>query len=291
MLIRAQSLGISQGLRILVDAHFGGPLLVPADTPKDQETAQIQTFFVSGTPVEDEEDVSKEEGVEKSEGDLHVAAFATTRSKAKNVPSPDIVERPISMSSTTTIPLEKHPDRPLPAAAKKNPAYTYESKAFLLDVLATIKKKILDSLVSGIIVADLMSISPKLRKETMEYCKTQRVPVAESPELSPSALVSALIRPFQVEFAEPLHELKVIVNGKKEEPGLLDGGSEIVLIREDLWKEVGASVNVKRKMMMEAANGSTSELPGCVEMLEINVEGLKTWAHAFIVSQPHTGSC
>ena len=108
--------------------------------------------------------------------------------------------------------------------------------------------------------------------------------VAESPELSPSALVSALIRLFQVEFAEPLCKLKVIVNGKKEEPGLLDGGSEIVLIREDLWKEVGASVNVKRKMMMEAVNRLTSELLGCVEMLEIDVEGLKTWAHVFIVS-------
>ena len=58
----------------------------------------------------------------------------------------------------------------------------------------------------------------------------------------------------------------------------------LITLREDLWKEVGASVNVKRKMMMEAVNGSTSELPGCVEMLEIDVEGLKTWAHAFIVS-------
>ena len=29
----------SQGLRISVDACFGGPLLVPAGTPKDQETA------------------------------------------------------------------------------------------------------------------------------------------------------------------------------------------------------------------------------------------------------------
>ena len=42
-------------------------------------------------------------------------------------------------------------------------------------------------------------------------------------------------------------------------------------------------MNAKKKMMMEAANGSTSELPDCVEMLEMDVEGLKTWAHAFIV--------
>ena len=163
----------SQGLRILVDTRFGGPLLVPAGTTKDQETARIQMLFVSGTLVEDEEDVSEEEGVEKSEEDVPVAVFATTRSKAKNVPSLDIVEKPISMSLKTMIPSEKHPDRPLPAAAQKNLAYTYELKAFLLDVLATIKKKILDSLVSGITVADLMSISPELCKETMEYCKTQ----------------------------------------------------------------------------------------------------------------------
>ena len=79
---------------------------------------------------------------------MPVAAFATTRSKAKNVPSLDIVEKPVSMSSKTTIPSEKHPDRPLPATAKKNPAYTYKLKAFLPGTLATIKKKILDSLVS-----------------------------------------------------------------------------------------------------------------------------------------------
>lgn len=34
---------------------------------------------------------------------------------------------------------------------------------------------------------------------------------------------------------------------------------------------------------MEAANGSVTELSGCAEMLEIDVDGLKTWAHAFIV--------
>ena len=147
--------------------------------------------------MEDKEDVSEEEeGVEKNEEDVPVAAFATTHSKAKTVSSLDIVKKPISRMSKTMIPSEKYPDRPLPAAAKKNPAFMYELKAFLLDTLATIGGKILDSLVSGITVANLMSISPKLCKDTMEYCKTQQVLVAESPELSPSELVSVLIRPF-----------------------------------------------------------------------------------------------
>src|ERR1700678_4616043 len=54
-------------------------------------------------------------------------------------------------------------------------------------------------------------------------------------------------------------------------------------MREDLWKEEKVPVNTSRKMRMEAANGSMSELPGCAKMLEIDVDGLKTWAHAFIV--------
>ena len=68
----------SQGLRILVDAHFGGPLLVPAGTPKDQDTARIQTLFVSGTLVEDGGNVSEEEDVEEREKDTYVAMFTTT---------------------------------------------------------------------------------------------------------------------------------------------------------------------------------------------------------------------
>ena len=56
-----------------------------------------------------------------------------------------------------------------------------------------------------------------------------------------------------------------------------------MIIREDLWKEIKVPVNTNMMMKMEAANGSTSQLPGCVKMLEINVDGLKTWAHAYIV--------
>jgi hypothetical protein len=55
----------SQGLKILVDSCFGGPLLVPAGIPNDQETGQIQMLFVTGTLVEEHEDNSEEEDVEQ----------------------------------------------------------------------------------------------------------------------------------------------------------------------------------------------------------------------------------
>jgi hypothetical protein len=214
---------------------------------------------VVSTVVQDKEDM---------DDDAPVTTFATTRSKAKaneTAPKPSPVVPP-----SVSLP-------------KKNPAFTYKSKAIISEALKVVKQKILDTVIPGVMLAELMSISPKLQKETMEHCKTQRVPIAASPDLSPSALVSALMRPVHIEHVNPLRELKVVVNGVREEFGLLDRGSEIVIMREDLWREVKVPVNTSRKMRMEAANGSTSELPGCAKMLEINVEGLKTWAHVCIV--------
>ena len=256
-----------QGLKLSVDCRFGGPLVTPGAIDKAADSSRIQTMFVSCIPASDPVVSAVVQEEEDSDNDAPVNAFATTRSKTKEKPLPAAVPKP-----SPVIP----PSVSLP---KKNPAYTYESKAILPEAISVVKKKIMDTVIPGVTLAELMSISPELRKETMDHCKTQRVPVATSPDLSPSALVSALM----IEHVNPLRELKVVVNGVKEEFGLLDGGSEIVIMREDLWKEVNVPVNTSRRMRMEAANGSTSELPGCAEMLEIEVEGLKTWAHAFIV--------
>ncbi|KAF9030017.1 hypothetical protein BDZ89DRAFT_912227, partial [Hymenopellis radicata] len=64
---------------------------------------------------------------------------------------------------------------------------------------------------------------------------------------------------------------------------LLDEGSEIVVIRADLAKELAVDVNQHRTMLMETANGSKEALPGCAEYLRITVDGLPTFAHAFVV--------
>ena len=81
----------------------------------------------------------------------------------------------------------------------------------------------------------------------------------------------------------PLCELKVTLNGIHEEFGLLDDGSEIVVIREDIWRASQAKINSQVRTCMQTANGSIQEMPGCIEMLEIDVEGIKSWAHAFVI--------
>ncbi|KAF8802583.1 hypothetical protein BYT27DRAFT_7060660, partial [Phlegmacium glaucopus] len=72
--------------------------------------------------------------------------------------------------------------------------------------------------------------------------------------------------------------------GRREEVGLLDEGSEIVVMRRDLCEELGAVVNKNRRMTMQVANNVKEGLEGCVEFLEIDVGGVKTYAHAFVVT-------
>jgi hypothetical protein len=74
-----------------------------------------------------------------------------------------------------------------------------------------------------------------------------------------------------------------MINGTHPELGLLDEGSEIVVIREDIWKKIQVPINTKARMCMQTANGGSQEMAGCVEMLEIDVEGIKSWAHAYVV--------
>ena len=93
----------------------------------------------------------------------------------------------------------------------------------------------------------------------------------------------SIICPPHVEYSTPLHELKVTINGVHKELALLDDGSEIVVIHEDIWKASQAKINSNVKMHMQTANSGIQHMPGCLEMLEIVVDGLKAWAHAFII--------
>ncbi|KAF9440012.1 hypothetical protein P691DRAFT_629840, partial [Macrolepiota fuliginosa MF-IS2] len=71
--------------------------------------------------------------------------------------------------------------------------------------------------------------------------------------------------------------------GKKLELGLLDEGLEMVVIQRDLCHELGLVINQEKWMLMHTVNGGSEELEGCVEYLEVDVGGIKTFVHAFMV--------
>jgi hypothetical protein len=163
---------------------------------------------------------------------------------------------------------------------KKPPAFTYESKAAAPDAVQYIFKNILDVMVPHITVVDLLTISPKLHKEAVEHCCTHRVPM---PTTTLSTNIAVSFPPAQVKCATPLWEICITLNGIHSKLTLLDKGSEIVVIWEDIWKQTKAPINQEAHMRMQMVNGGSQEMYRCIEMLEIDVEGIKTWAHAYVV--------
>ena len=50
-----------------------------------------------------------------------------------------------------------------------------------------------------------------------------------------------------------------------------------------MYKELGLEVNKKRRMTIQMANGGKEKMQECMEYLELEVGGVKTYAHAFVV--------
>lgn len=84
-------------------------------------------------------------------------------------------------------------------------------------------------------------------------------------------------------YSLPLREVNVQINGQVTEAGVIDPGSQIIVIREDLVRKVGAGINTDRQLQMEGANGSTNWTLGCAEYLPLCVHGIPLNVHAHIV--------
>lgn len=178
----------------------------------------------------------------------------------------------------------KHEERTEPTPPESQPAFSYDSKATDPQAADKMFKRILKVPVPDVTVNDLVSLSGELRKDLIEYTRTQRTPKDKSQPSSASLLAKTL----QLDYSAPLREITVTLAGKKEEVGLLDEGSEIVVVRKDVWEELGFEVNSGIEMTMQTASGGREPMLGRAENLEIEVDGLKTLktqAHAFIVPQ------
>jgi len=156
------------------------------------------------------------------------------------------------------------------------PAYRQEPRIANSEAPQEVLQKILDVKVPNIRIRDLLALSGDLRREIIDQtCTQNKVPAVGA------ALVT--LPEIPVEFATPLREVEVMVMGRRRELGLLDEGSEIVIVQEDLCKELGLEVNKKRKMTMQTANGGKEEMQGCMEYLELEVGEVKTYAYVFVV--------
>jgi hypothetical protein len=84
-------------------------------------------------------------------------------------------------------------------------------------------------------------------------------------------------------YSLPLHEIEVQVGDKIKETGVIDPGSQIIVMWEDLARQVGTTINTNHSLQMEGANGVTNWTLGCTKHLPMCIGNISFMVHAHVV--------
>ena len=185
--------------------------------------------------------------------------FATKKKDSK--PS----ETPVSTQASLPSPPPAAPS----TSTGRTPQYRYQASAEDQTLTKELLTWILEGTLDKVTPAHILAASPPVRKELIERWKPRHVETASFEQAYDDEPVSVLelAAKQEAKFSLPLREIDVLVNSCKTEAGVLDQGSQIVVMREDLANEVGAHINTQCTLHMEEASGSTSRTLGCAEDL------------------------
>ncbi len=182
-------------------------------------------------------------------------------------------------STTTNTP-------PSPSTSRSVPQYRYQSNAEDQRLTTELYQWLLDGKLSLVTPAHILAASPAICKELVKRLRTCRVDAAGFEESStPPFSVLELSTPHIAEYSLPLREIDVLINDTISEAGVLDQGSQIIVIQRDLAQEAGAVMNSDHQLEMEGANGLVSKTLGCAENLSMRVGDVSFEVHAHVVDR------
>lgn len=176
-----------------------------------------------------------------------------------------------------------------PAHARMTPQYRYQSAADDQQLVSELQAWLMEGRLALTTPAHVLAASPTIRKDLVERLRLRRVETSSYEEAVDVALVDTINQnsPFpslrEPAYSLPLREVDVQIGGKVTEAGVIDPGSQIIVMREDLAREVGASINTDRLLQMEGANGATNWTLGCAEYLPMRAGDISFVVHAHVV--------
>lgn len=152
--------------------------------------------------------------------------------------------KPASQSEPRPFPAQPvQPAEPKPVASTPvnaespsiAPRFQNKSKAEDQELIDQLMKMILDGRLTEITPSHILASSPVIRTHLINYLRNQRVEVNHLTQTfeagSPNKRIVAAD-------SLPLGEIEVLINQQIPVRGVIDNGSQIVTIREDLWKEL-----------------------------------------------------
>jgi hypothetical protein len=176
-----------------------------------------------------------------------------------------------------TIPATR-PNRAKFVSQAENPALQEEIIKMVLE----------NKIEGGITLKHLFAISPTLRSKLVDYLRTHRVEAPHNASAASQAayhLGEGSIEDDLIvsEAAVPLREVLCTVANVSGELAVLDEGSSVVVIREDLWLETGLPIQRALSMKMEGAHGDVASTLGGLPQLPITLDQVTFYVRAQVV--------
>ncbi|KAF8815134.1 hypothetical protein BYT27DRAFT_7249452 [Phlegmacium glaucopus] len=246
------------GMKAAVDARCGGPL--ENHQPTAVTTFYQGTAFAVETGIEEVvgenremEELVKEGGEENTvvwgafedleRMDKMAESYVTTRAGGRKKLEKEALKKKAENITETGTRGGDEGKISTENTYGKERAYSYESKIADPQAANKLLDRILEAVIPNVTVGDIVSLSGDVRKAVVEQLRTVRNPHKSNTTwpVADVASIQNLMTP--LEFCTPLREIEVALKGKTSEWGLLDEGSEIVVVRRDLWEELGFKVN------------------------------------------------
>ena len=207
-------------------------------------------------------------------------------------PTPAIVPAPAAQSSATANRSSAVTTQHTAATSGwPAPQYWYQSSAEDQYLVSELQSWLMQGKLAHATPAHVLAASPTIRKELADKLRVQRVEASSYEEAAgitftdtstadQNVLPTNLCKPA---YSLPLREIDIQIADQVTEAGIVDLGSQIVVIRKDLAQQVGATINTHQQLEMEGANGATNWTLGCAKYLPMHAGGIQVLVHAHVV--------
>jgi hypothetical protein len=170
--------------------------------------------------------------------------------------------------------LPAHPTPPQPSFPRFQNKSHVEKKELVDEIL----EMMLGSRIEELTFEHLLAASGEVRARLMNLLRPHRIEVMQLAEASGDSIVVS----HQV---VPLREVRVLVNGRHAIDAVLDSGSSIITVREDLWREMGElPINPKDSIQMQTADANRSLTMGSLRNLKMQIGEIVFYVQAQVVS-------
>ena len=120
---------------------------------------------------------------------------------------------------------------------------------------------ILENKLSDVTTAHIFAASPPVRNYLINYLRSHRIKVNNLMDCNVKRNGSNLM---VAEDSLRLREIEVVLNHKMPIKATIDGGSQIITLREDVWHDLQTPILPMENMTMESADENISYTKGKV---------------------------